>query len=487
MAYCKFPADHRLFDITPVENLFIMEHMPTAPGDYVRVYLYGLMLCRYPDESVTAEDFAKTLNMKAEDVASAFRYWERAGLVMRMSDRPPCYQYISPRTAALAGMTEADDNDPYRYKDYFNGLQRIFGSDRLLDPNEQAKALDWIETLKLPEKVALYMTERLVERARENRRSLRYIFRDLDATAMIWANEDIKTIEQADAWLERDSAAAQAAKAVLKQLGAKRAPTADELAMAKVWVDEWNLGKEQIVESCASMTNTSNPSFAYLNGILKRRVSGDSIEHYPEIRRVLTALGGSGMPTSAQSETYARLLSLGFEHDAIEYAAGQCSQKGKHTFEALERRLEAWQKEGIMTRRAAEEYARRREPGERMAAIVYEELGITGVPTQSDAAQTEEWMRVFPEDVIMLAAERSKGAQRAWLYMQRVLRAWAEKGIKTRAEAEAESAARTNVQPRIQGQNVKVNPAREYGQRDYDDEEMKNIALDLSQLPGEDE
>ena len=29
---------------TDVENIFINEYMPAAPGDFVKVYLYGLLL-----------------------------------------------------------------------------------------------------------------------------------------------------------------------------------------------------------------------------------------------------------------------------------------------------------------------------------------------------------------------------------------------------------------------------------------------------------
>ena len=488
MAFCEYPRDFMLFDVTPVENLFITEHMPAAPGDYVRVYLYGLMLCRYPDEDMSAANLAKALNMKEEEILEAFRYWERAGLVMRLNDRPPRYRYISPRRAATAA---DEDDDPYRYRDYFNALQRVFGADRLIEPNEQSKALDWLETLKLPEEVALYMAEKIVKRMRENRRSLRYAFRELDATAMVFADEGIRTVEEAEAWLERDSEASETAKAVLRQMGVRRAPTADELKMAKGWTEEWKLGREEILEACSAMTNATNPSFSYLNGILRRKAKGDGIEHYAEIRQILAALGGGGMPTEAQSAVYSKLLRKGFDHEAIEYAAGQCSQKGKHTFEALERRLDAWQKEGIMTRQAAEEYARRREPGEKLCLRIFDALGLTGSPTAKDVMQADEWMKAFPEDVILYAAERSKGAQRAWVYMSRILHAWADKGISTLDAAKSEAAEAASPAGRNRGEmkqgTRKVNPAQEYGQREYDDDSMRDIALDISKLPGEDE
>ena len=43
MPLCAFQNDYLAKGVTPVVNIFIEHHLPHAPGDYVRVYLYGLM------------------------------------------------------------------------------------------------------------------------------------------------------------------------------------------------------------------------------------------------------------------------------------------------------------------------------------------------------------------------------------------------------------------------------------------------------------
>ena len=43
MGLFAFDQQYAMFDATPVQNQFILEYMPSAPGDYVKVYLYGLM------------------------------------------------------------------------------------------------------------------------------------------------------------------------------------------------------------------------------------------------------------------------------------------------------------------------------------------------------------------------------------------------------------------------------------------------------------
>jgi len=485
MPYCEFPRDHMLFDVTPIENIFLMEHMPHAPGDYVRVYLYGLMLCRYPSEDASAESVARALGIKPEDVVDAFRYWERAGLVMRLSDKPPRYQYISASRAMLSG--EDPQDGAYQYRDFFQQLQYLLGADRLVAPQEQAKAIDWIETLRLPEEVVLLLVETQVEKAKKAGKSLRYLFRDMDAVALRWANEDVRDIDRAQEWLKRDGAAAQAAKAVLRQMSLRRAPTLDEIRMAENWVGELGMSKEDIAAACKEMTKTANPSFAYLNTILTRRSRGEGIDHFEEIKRVLAALGAPGMPTEAQSAVYTKLLSEGFDHEAIVFAAGQCSQKGKKTFEDLERRLGAWKREGITSKSAAEEYARRREPGEKLMAQIYEILGLSARPSPSDVGAAVNWLSAFPQDVILFAAERSKGMLKPVGYMTKILREWQIKGVRDLESARAEAAS---FEKAVSGapRTAKVNPAQKYDQRKYDDDQLRQrVAVDLTELAGDEE
>ena len=48
MQFASFAEETVLFGATAVENEFIMEYMLQAPGDFVRVYLYMLFQCQYP-------------------------------------------------------------------------------------------------------------------------------------------------------------------------------------------------------------------------------------------------------------------------------------------------------------------------------------------------------------------------------------------------------------------------------------------------------
>ena len=65
---------------TKVENLFISEYLPDAPGDYVKVFLFGLMYAQY-EITPNRSELAKLLNLSVEEIAEAWIYWESRGLV----------------------------------------------------------------------------------------------------------------------------------------------------------------------------------------------------------------------------------------------------------------------------------------------------------------------------------------------------------------------------------------------------------------------
>ena len=55
------------------------------------MYLYARVLCAHPELGGSVGDIARALRMDEDAVEEAFRFWEREGLVKRLSDRPPAY------------------------------------------------------------------------------------------------------------------------------------------------------------------------------------------------------------------------------------------------------------------------------------------------------------------------------------------------------------------------------------------------------------
>ena len=49
MPFCKFADGDAMHSFTSIENIFMLEYLPEAPSDFVKVYLYARMVCAHPE------------------------------------------------------------------------------------------------------------------------------------------------------------------------------------------------------------------------------------------------------------------------------------------------------------------------------------------------------------------------------------------------------------------------------------------------------
>ena len=68
----------------------------------------------------------------------------------------------------------------------------------------------------------------------------------------------------------RDQTVWSGSKKVLEKLGLRRYPTEPEQTMYSKWLVEWQFTPDAILRAVDETIKSSNPSFAYLDGILKR-------------------------------------------------------------------------------------------------------------------------------------------------------------------------------------------------------------------------
>ena len=113
-----FDERYSMFDVTPLENQFILEFLPEAKGDYVKVYLYGLLRCYHPEADMNLDRMSHELGMTEDEIAAAFRYWERRGIVRRISDHPPAWEYVNIKQRSLS----AEDIQDPEYIAFSNAL-----------------------------------------------------------------------------------------------------------------------------------------------------------------------------------------------------------------------------------------------------------------------------------------------------------------------------------------------------------------------------
>lgn len=472
MALFSFAEGAAMFDSTPIENLFLLEYLPVAPESHLRVYLYARMLALHPELGGDLAETARALRLDEETVYNAFAYWEQQGLARRLTDRPPTYELLPVRGEGASA--NPMERDYYAYRDFNASLQALFGP-KVIESHEYRIANDWLNVLGYDQAAALRLVEYGIAgaRSKDGFPSPASVFKRMDKLAAAWADRGCRTVEDVERAIAEDEGVYAVAQAVMKRFALRRRPTMDELDCAKRWVNEWHYTQEQILEACAETTKSAKPSFAYLDAILKSRLEQNSA-FWGELSAVLRELDAAqAQPTPDQLQRYAALRAAGFEAETVRLAAVQCHRKKKTRFEDVEWMLNEWGARGVYSREAAEQYI---EAMRRKADRVRELLELCGLerrPGMNDLALYDNWRTVHDEAVIEYAAECARGMQVPVKYMDKLLTQWRDAGVRTVEEARAQHEAARQARPTPAAPAERaINPALNYEQREYRDEDF---------------
>jgi len=452
MAFCSFAKDSAMFDSTPIENMFLLEHMPHLPDDCVRVYLYARMLCYHPEMGGDTAEIAKALRMEENAVLDAFHCLEQQGLVTKMSDRPPTYTFLPLNNGTAACHTD----DMRRHLDYNFAILKILDVTSISSKHTRM-TYDWLDVLGFSQEAALEILK--YEKKVAGHFSPGTIINHANKRAFEWAERGIHTPEDVQRAIAYDDRVYAMAHAVLKQLAISRKPTDNELDLVRRWINEWNLSEQEVLAACVHTTKARNPSIAYLDAILKEQAGGGN-PHYQALKAILQELGSTAAPTPDQQKKYAAMLEQGFEPETILMAAVRCASKNKHRFEDLEWMLESWGKSGVYTRAEAEKYVSEMQQATAQMRTLLEITGSTRSPNPDDLIRLNAWKQKHSMEIIRYAAECARGMDKPVLFMEKRLGEWEKAGATTIEAARNVKAA---------GRAAAAAPEKNYQQHTYTD------------------
>lgn len=472
---------YRVFGTTPVENLFLIEYMPSADGDYVKVYLSGLFHSQQHDDGFGVKEMAAELSMTEARVEAALRYWERRRLVSRISEKPLVYRFYHLGQRLLTGQdTFTGDTE---YIDFYEAVNALFGNRRKLKNQEITMAYEWVQDMGLPQEVVLMLLNHCADT-----RGINFSFKAAQSLAVTMREENILTTEDAEDYLSHTKQVHDGARAVLRRLNIRRLPTEDELALYKKWTGEWRFDQEAVLASLSETVKASNPSFAYVNGILeglRRRGAGKTqsqvtkklaeegamLQKTQEVLRIL----GARISAPAVLRAY-QTLAESYPADLITLAAREVARR-QGLFQDIEPLLQAWAEKGIQSAEAAAQQLSDDRNLDALLNDVFEACGQEGRPTGADRELLQKWLDAgHAQEFIVLAAGQARSAKAKLPYITRVLDNWQQQGI-TSAE-QARAASRTG------GKKGKSTAAQGYTQRQYTEEELLGGFVDIAGQAG---
>ena len=350
---CRFAREALPMEATPVDNLFLLEYMPSADGTQLRVYLYGLMMCRYPAFSDVAIDEA--LSLSSEEVLQAFAYWQREGLVRILCAEPLEVEYVSPSQRNAQPILT-----PGKYHPLVQAAQQLFAP-RTLRATELRLLYDWVEVYSFEESAVLELISHCLH-AKGPRVSISY----MDAVARAWAEAGVRTAEDAKAQAAAHQEMTSGAAMILKRWNKSRRPTRDEQELFEKWTKGWGFTLEAVLAACPTVTKAGDPSFKYLDGVLERLYREGAVSENMVSRLLHTedesadlareAFKRMGMGRSARPLERAQLASFvdaGLPLDVLLFAAEQSAGK-ERPFGYAKALLKEFSEAGVTTVAAAQ-------------------------------------------------------------------------------------------------------------------------------------
>lgn len=288
--------------VTLLSNEFLDRYMPSANGEFVKIYLHLLRAVSVPAGGVSLSTIADALSCTEKDVLRALKYWEKVGIlrisraenetitgitfvnfcnadVIAGGPEPAVEAAKAPAPAENAGQEPPADKaaaapgkealsasrmDELSQRDEIRELLFIASQylGRTLTYTDTRTLLYFYDGLHFSADLIEYLIEYCVTRGHK---SIRYI----EGTARGWHSENVASVEDAKAHV----AAGRYRKEyfdIFRALGIRsHDPIKKEMAVMDKWLKDLALPMEVIEEACTrTVMAIAKPSLEYADSIL---------------------------------------------------------------------------------------------------------------------------------------------------------------------------------------------------------------------------
>jgi len=293
MHFIKGKANIDLSD-TPIENIFIDTYMPTADGNYVKVYLLGYKFACDPEAcaNFSNEKIARDLNMLLSDVLKAWDYWEKSGIIKKHhlnKDEKDAFtvEFLNLKQLVIdnsympitsngatyqhKNFSPSDLNEALRdeqIRDMFHSIQQLMC--RPLSPSESLQYLEWLYDYKMSPGVIEEAFKYSIEK--RGIKNINYVNKIITS----WYDRNITSIEKLQEHLETTDKKYIDYKKIMKAIGITRNPQEKEKELMNKWLYEYSMPLDVVLKACdTAIMNKPNPTIGYIDGIIKNWFNND--------------------------------------------------------------------------------------------------------------------------------------------------------------------------------------------------------------------
>lgn len=261
---------------TSIENIFINDFMPTADGNFVKVYLMGYKLAK---ESMGLKSFdsnliADLLGLIESDVLRAWDYWEKSGVIKKVfvgDEKDFSIQFVNLKELYIKNIYSTATKDTRRNQNsilddpkianLLSQVDKLMGT--RLNIMQKQDIASWRDIYNMPVDLIIEAFNYSINVKEVN--SLSYI----EAVVRNWSDKNIRTMEDVEkSYIEHDEKYYRFMK-IKNRIGIGFKPyTKVDFDTVNNWFEKYNFDMDVVFAACDKGINISNPNLGYVNRIL---------------------------------------------------------------------------------------------------------------------------------------------------------------------------------------------------------------------------
>lgn len=256
-----------LFSDTPVPDVFIYEIMPSLPSDCVKVYLYGLYLCKY-NKNTTLDEFAQKLGLSKDALNAALVLLENEELIIRTQTG---FTFTNVKDMLLGRLyRKKEESTPQealsntqqnqRRSQCIQSMNQMFFQGSM--PSSWYTYIDSLfSQYHFDEDVMISLFQYCYNRDALNKKYIGQV-------AASWAKRNITSHIELEKYMEVFQKTRDLSYQIAKALRLHRSLTVYEEEFVSIWANEYGYGMDIIELALQKMSGKSNLNFRYIHKIL---------------------------------------------------------------------------------------------------------------------------------------------------------------------------------------------------------------------------
>ena len=256
-----------MFATTQVPDIFFSEYLSNMTGDYLKIYLYLMFLSKYNGE-ININDLSKKLALPINTIQEGIKYLEKEGFILR---KQTGFILIDLQEKTLNNLytlkiqnseekieQNAKNKERIRLIEYLNNkyFQGVMG------PTWYSDIDTWFDKYGFDEQVMINLFDYCYNKSALHKNYVQTV-------AEAWGLNKIKNLDDLENYYMGQEKLMKIKKEIAKKLGRRNGLTQYEEAYIETWVNDYKYDLSVIEIALKRTTLRSNPSFEYINNIIK--------------------------------------------------------------------------------------------------------------------------------------------------------------------------------------------------------------------------